>query len=454
MATPSQISLLANHSSTIARVNKAPQGSTETASRLLQKNHDENHIFWRAVAGHNHVAHSVLTTFALGGGPAELQRAFDDGNDIQQPLPAANSETINQLSDPDHFRAHIGQLDQYANFLAFFSQRIESNGYRSVVQEYVFSGNGVAETMFAQLFEGLYHPVIHLALGIEFDQPAIVAEALAQAASHDSMGFEKFLFRAEALSLASSPNSDIANERPLVQLFQDIWTAQPLRDAARGFKDGPSRVREGVLGRTREEITTLAAQFTVDRRSLQPVQRRLAEMFSVAAYVAGAAQQPGKPRKIDFFHLHTITAALSVSVLVQQEWIPVEVKARLVEWKARTDLVWYAASGAVELRLGDLLDYVPGPSADIDWRDLYTAVTMVHDDGHLAKFVRGLKHGEEVSRPFEEGDENGSFPIKEEIWLKIAQLAYDSTVDRPIERKWIWGIGFEENWSIVLSREA
>ncbi|KAJ5527926.1 hypothetical protein N7513_012085 [Penicillium frequentans] len=453
MATSSRIVIPANHPGTIAQVNKNPPGSAETANHLLQRNHDENHIFWRAVAGHNHVAHSVLTTFALGGGPTELQRAFDDGVDIQQPLPAANPEIIAQLSNAEVFCAHIGQLDHYVNFLAYFGKQIEAHGYRFVIQEYCFSDHEIGETMFAQLFEGLYHPLIHLALGIEFEQPGIVAEALAQAASHDSMGFETYFKRVEE-HVRSTPGKVIGS-RPLVELFRDIRTTKALRDASRGFDDGPARVREGVLGRTGEELAALAAQFRVDQHDSETVQRRLAESFSVAAYVAGAAKQPGKPRKVDFFHLHMITAALAVSVMVrEQSWIPLAVKARLVEWKARTDLVWHAASGAVELRLQGAKEYQPGPSAGMDWAALYTAVTAVHDDGHLAKCVRGLKHGEDVSRPFEDGDEEGSFPIQEETWLKIAQLAYDSTFDRPIERKWIWGVGFEENWGLVLATES
>ncbi|KAJ5769688.1 hypothetical protein N7520_004247 [Penicillium odoratum] len=451
MATSSRILITTDHPGKIAQVNKSPSGSAETANHLLQRNHDENHIFWRAVAGHNHVAHSVLTTLALGGGPAELQRAFDDGVDIQQPIPTTNAEIVEQLSNENVFRAHVGKLDQYGNFLAFFSKQIEAHGYRTIIQEYCFSGPGIGETMFAQLFEGLYHPVIHLALGVEFQQPAIVAEALAQAASHDSMGFETYFKRVEELA-REAPAASIGS-RPLVELFRDISTTPMLRDVSRGFDDGPARVREGVLGRVREEMAISAAQFRVEQYDSETVQRRLAESFSVAAYVAGAAQQPGKPRKVDFFHLHTITAALAVSALVQQDWIPVAVKARLVEWKTRTDLVWYAASGAVELRLQDLLEYSPGPSAGMDWAALYTAVTAVHDDGHLAKFLRGLKHGEEVSRPFEDADENDSFPIRGDTWLRIAQLAYDSTVDRPIERKWIWGIGLEENWGLVLATE-
>ncbi|KAL4995977.1 hypothetical protein BDV10DRAFT_202676 [Aspergillus recurvatus] len=438
-----KISLSAEHPG-VARTSNAAPGALEAATRLLQRNHDEHHMFWRSVAGHNHISHSVLTILALGGGPAELQRAFDDGADIQRPMPAADSDIIARLNDPQEFWIRMGQLDQYANFLVYFARQIEARGYRAVVLEYCFDRTSkIAEAMFAQLFEGLYHPVIHLAFGVEFDQPAIVAEALAQAASHDSMGVEPFLLRCEQLALKAR-----AEAAPLVQLFHEAGASPTLRSAPRGFENGPDRVRDGIFGRAGDEVAALAAQFRVSPHELQ---RRLAEMVNCAAYVAASAQRAGRPRKIDFFHLHTVTAALSLSVLGRQSWITDAGKARLVEWKARMDLVWYCASGGVELRLEDVLDYTPALSAGMDWSALYGAVTTVHDDGHLAKFVRALKHGEEVSRPFEDAD---AFPIKGRLWLKIAQMAYDTSVDRPIERKWIWGVGFDENWADVMASEV
>ncbi|GAB1213272.1 hypothetical protein ATERTT37_002421 [Aspergillus terreus] len=444
MATATQIFLSSDHAG-IARVSECPVGAIEAANHLLQTNHDEHHMFWRPVAGHNHLTHSILTILALGGGPAELQRAFDDGRDIQRPIPPVDRQVVEQLGDPEQFRSRIGQLDQYSNFLAFFSQEIATKGYRAVVDEHCFSGSRNAETLFAQLYEGLYHPVIHLAFGIEFEQPSIVAEALAQVASHDSMGIEAFLMNCEAEATQSAHSG-----RTLVQLFRDAEADEALRHAAEGFDDGPARVRDGVLGRTARAITALAAQFRVDP---QDIEHRLAEMINCSAFITGAAQRTGKPRKIDFFHLHTVTASLSIDILVRQPWISPVVKARLVEWKARVDLVWYTATGAVQLHLPSLLNYIPTSSAGMDWAALYQAVAAVHDDGHLAKLVRALKSGEAVSSPFEKGA-GETFPIQGIAWLKLAQMAYDTTVDRPIEEKWIWGIGFDENWTHVLSLES
>ena len=105
-------------------------------------------------------------------------------------------------------------------------------------------------------------------------------------------------------------------------------------------------MRDGVLGRAGKEIASLAAQFRVTPETLE---RRTAEMISCCAYFAGAAQRPGKARKIDFFYMHDVTSSIFLSVFVKQPWINVEDKVRLVEFKGRIDLVWYATCGAAEL---------------------------------------------------------------------------------------------------------
>ncbi|KAL5363625.1 hypothetical protein BJX96DRAFT_178237 [Aspergillus floccosus] len=132
--------------------------------------------------------------------------------------------------------------------------------------------------------------------------------------------------------------------RPLVELFHEAEANPAFRKATYGFTNGPASIR------------------------VQPgeLERRSAEMTSCSAYIAGAAQRPGKPRKIDSFHLHTVTAALALAVLIVQPWIDVAVKARLVEWKTRVDLVWYVSSGAVELHLEHVLQYTPEASAGMD----------------------------------------------------------------------------------------
>lgn len=57
------------------------------------------------------------------------------------------------------------------------------------------------------IITGLLHPMIHLGYGLEFNQPAIVAEALANAAIHDDfMG--TICFPAEQVSRRRKGSED------------------------------------------------------------------------------------------------------------------------------------------------------------------------------------------------------------------------------------------------------
>lgn len=418
MTTTSLISLSPEHLG-LGRLASSPTpvGLLEVANKALQKNHETHHIFFRDQGGHNHIVHSVLSVLALGGSPTDLQRAYDDGVDIvkQRPLPPLDLAIVEQMGDEAQFRARIGQLPQYTNFLAFFKNQIESKGWRDVVAEYLFGGTPLAETMLAQLYEGAYHPLIHLGLGVEFELPNIVAEGLAQAAAHDSANLEAFFVACEKEAKVG---------KPLVQVLGEVRANDKLRTASR-LQDGPVRVRDGVLGRAFNEIVAVASQFRVQTDKLE---RGAAESINVSAYMAGAAQRPGKARKIDFFHMHNVTSSIFLSVLLRQPWIGPEDKVRLVERKGRLDLVWHAASAAPELRLEDAVGYEPVISKGMGWEQIYELVKGAHDDGHVAKFVRALKNGEHVSKPFEKGEGSDVFPIKGDGWLRIAQMECDTTL--------------------------
>lgn len=428
-----------------ARIDDSPAGVIETANELLQKNHDSYHMYFRDVGGHNHISHSILSVLAMGGGPEELKRAYDDGYGYQRPLPPLDPAVVQELSDPEKFMARMFNIDQYTNFLIFFEHEIEIKGWKAVVQEYCFSHTPLAETMFFQLYEGLLHPIIHLGFGVEFEQPSLIAEGLAHAASHDPGNIDTFFHRSEQLA-----HSGTIPSRPLIELYKEVRRNEKTRTSGR-MQDGPWRLRDGPLARSMDEIVGIAAKFQISPEDLE---RRTAEMINCAAYSAGAAQRPGKVRKVDFFIMHNVTCSIFLSVLVKQPWIKVEDKTRLVEWKARLDLAWYAANGAAELRLEDITGYAPTASKGMDWRELYKAVNQVHDDGHIAKFVRALKNGHDASRPFEEGEWAASFPIKGDLWLKIAQMGYDTTKDGIDNNdKWVWGAGFDLAWMKVPNLE-
>lgn len=420
-----------------ARIDKSPPGCIELLNELLQKNHDQFDMFWREVAGHNHTVHSMLSVYVLGGNPDDLQRAYDDDDLHQEPMSAVDRSVVKELGNPDVFLAKMRRLDQYGNYLRFFEEEIEAKGWKAVVIEYVFSRTPVAEAMFAQLYEGAYHPIIHVGFGIEFEQPSIVAEGLAHCATHDSADIGTFFAKAERYARSGSVSS-----KPLVELYKQVRETEKIKSAAK-MTQGPVRVRDGVMAEAQDEIAAVAAQFQVAPDDLE---RGIVEMMSCAAFSCGGAQRPGKGPKVDFFFMHMVTSSIFLTILARQDWISVENKVRLVEWKGRLDLVWYAASSAPALHTKWIESYQPTLSKGMDWHGLYKAVNVDHDDGHLAKFVRALKNAEEVGKGFA-GEE--TFPVKGDMWFKTAQMAYDSTASLPIDAKWIMGAGFDPLWNRV-----
>ncbi|KAL4942085.1 hypothetical protein BDV06DRAFT_170062 [Aspergillus oleicola] len=66
-------------------------------------------------------------------------------------------------------------------------------------------------------------------------------------------------------------------------------------------------------------------------------------MISVCANLVGSVLRPDRKRKLDFFIMHAVTSSIFCRVLIRQDWIKLEDRRRLVEWKGRLDLAWYAA---------------------------------------------------------------------------------------------------------------
>ena len=445
-AATSQVHLSTKHLGIIRGAGDISSGSLEAANRLLQQNHDEHHIFWRDFAGHNHTVHNILTSLALGATPTELQSAFEDNLPGQRPPPPIDEDVIHSFHDDVKFSEKIGDLTHYTNYLIFFERLIQERGYEDVVNQYCFSHTKVADAILTRMFDGAFHSIIHLGLGIEFEQSPIIAEALAQAAVHDHLGTEPFFVAAEKLTHESPTNE----KHNLVDLFAAARANETIRTAARWSDIGVAKMKTGILGRALAETTELASRYRV---APADVDARTAEMISACAYMAGASQRRGKARAIDFFYMHDVTSSVFLTVLTRQPWISTADKARLVEWKGRLDLVWYASCGCPALDGQYISGYAGGPADGMDWEALYKAINSTHDDGHVAKFVRALKNGDEVCRAVEAEDEGAreAFPVRGDMWLRLARMAYDVTVGRPLEQKWIHFAGFDETWDKVAS---
>jgi hypothetical protein len=273
MATSSKIHLSASQQPEFF-VDGITDEAAKTTSSLLQQNHENYDIIFNRSGFHNHLVHHLLTLFALNASPSEIQKGYDNNTSYQRPLDSLEQKVIDDMHDPERFKSYLGSAKNYHGFLVFFQGEIEKKGWQDVLNEYVFKGDQRADDLLVRMFAGFLHPIIHLGFGVEFQQPAIIAEALAQAAVHDVWIGELFHGCEKAV------RADGSNRRPaksVVQLLDEIQGGEKLRSAAH-WKDG-NKIRDGILKRAPEEMIGYASQYRVLESELE---EKTAEMVNAA----------------------------------------------------------------------------------------------------------------------------------------------------------------------------
>ncbi|KAJ6110411.1 hypothetical protein N7486_002646 [Penicillium sp. IBT 16267x] len=411
------------------------EDAARAASKFLQEDMESHHVFFNDEGFHDHIVHGILTLYALGASPEEISAYYERNKSYQRPAQPINKDTIQAMYDRTNFQGYLGKEKQYSNFLAFFQNAIDTKGVSQVLEEYLFAGDDRAETMLSRLFGGLVHPLIHLGFGLEFNQPAIVAQALAQTAVHDDWMGRDYLLPAERLAgEVGKPG-----QKSLLQLLNEIRKDQTLKSSAK-FSD-TNKFRDGVLHRAPQEMLQYAAQYRV---SAEQIPERLADMINTVVYYTSTAQRRDKEIKLDFFFIHCLNSSIFFSTLVDLPFLDQKSKCRLLEWKGRLDLLTYVSRNSPDLLIDEVIQY----PARKDWQTLFShSVAHPSDDGHLSKLVRAVAHGQNVCQPFEK---NGAMPISGDMWLKIGNMAVDSTVG--YDAMWIRSTGFDEAWQNVAGR--
>ncbi|ETI24533.1 hypothetical protein G647_03902 [Cladophialophora carrionii CBS 160.54] len=405
-------------------------------SQLLQENHDKFHIYFNNGGFHNHIAHHLLTIYALGAGPEEIQKAFDLNQSYQRPQFPIKERNVQSMDDPEEFKKFLGKEQYFHDFEAFFRKQIEEKGWEQVLNEQVFAKTEHAERILDRMFAGFLHPLIHLGFGVEFKQPAIIVEALAQACIHDGWT-GTFLHSAE--DAAKSTKSS----KSLVQLINEARANDKLRESAH-WGDG-NKLRDGVFVRAPNEMIALASQWHVKPDELE---QKTAEMINAAVYFTGAAQKPDKQVKFDFFYMHCVNCSIFFSAFIKEPWLKVEDKARLLEWKGRIDLALYVSRGCPELLVDEIKNYHPKNPND-GWSEIIRRVDQFPDDGHASKLVRALANSEQVCKQYESQPDD-VFAIKGDMFLKLGHMAIDSV--EASDPHWVRSAGFDEAWEKVPAR--
>ncbi|KAK0752154.1 hypothetical protein B0T18DRAFT_426681 [Schizothecium vesticola] len=422
---------------------KQTSEAAKTVSDLLQQDLESHHVFFNPSHFHNHIPHHLLTLYSTGAPPRSLRTAHTTNASYQRPALPPHSP-----SPSSYPSSYLGNESYYPDFLRFFQHQISSSSPAAVLSEYLFARTPQAEALLVRMFSGFLHPLIQLLYGVEFNQPAIVAEALAQAAVHSDRGLGDFLLGAEKEAEAGGEGGG----ETMGELYDAVRGDGKLRGAAR-WGDG-DKVREGVLGRAGAEMVKVAGRVRVGVGEGE-LEGRTAEMFDGAVGVAAAAAltsvRGGRGAKFDFFLIHHVNAAPIFLALNKLEWIPRATKARLLEWKMRMDLLQYAARGCPELDLERVRVYQPKcveVGRGVKPIDIISRLHDFPDDGHAIKLGRAALICQEACRTYEGTPVTDRFMIKgEDMWERVLGLIVDS-VEAP-GPNWVRSAGFDEAWKDI-----
>lgn len=338
---------------------------------------------------------------------------------------------------------------------------------------------------------GLLHPLIHLGFGISFKQPAIIAEALAQAATHPD--------DVRPLILApSAPKT--ANPPSLFTILHCVQQSETIRNSVK-WADA-SNFSDGALTRSLKELNSIFSDYHIPATPVS-IDKASAEMTSLSGYFTLTALRPNRAPKVDFFYLHCFNSSIFFRTFnaLPEHSFSLEDKVRLLEAKAKVDIAVYTSLGSPALSVAELEKYtaeraatrktpvaatngaangytngytngaINGGDDDDDahgegaWQPLFRAANaLTSDDGHVAKVIRAAASAAQVCGPYEEGER---WPLRGANWSNAAKMVLESVhvpnaVKIPLPpdsvrlldslKKWVMVTGFEEAWEGVPTR--
>lgn len=391
------------------------------ASKLTSKPSQKHHVFFNDMGFHNHLTHHVLTLFGTGASAVDMQAGYDGNLSYQRPAltptHVSNVAVADQLAEDFSSVAPrlVGKGQHYPDFLLYFQRQIEEHsssgkdgglaGYVTVLKEHFLSGSETADDLLIRLYSGLLHPMIQLLYGLEWAQPAVVAQALAQAAVHRAEPYKGFLLEAERMAKERQQQTQQTDGEPpadILSLYHAAAADATLTKAATYARD--NRIHEGILEHAGTEAVALASRVTVRP---DEIAERTAEMLHATVVVtvcAALSRYPPLQPKVDFLLMHHVNCGPIFVTLANAEWMDSKTSARLLEWKIRMDLLEYVARGSPSIDVDKLRAYVPREETsrckmpDEFFKRLHAL--GADEDGHAIKLARAIEICRRVCRPY------------------------------------------------------
>ena len=428
---------------------KQSDAAAKKTSELLQKDFETHHVYFNDSGFHNHISHHLLSLYGTGASPETIEKGYKDNSSYQRPVVKPHENPAETLRDWEVAKKRLGKEQYYTDFLVFFRAEIERlGGWEQALQEYMFKQDDDRSLdMLVRMHSGFLHPMIQLMFGVEWAQPTIVAMALAQASVHGDSPYRKVFLEAEDTARKNHA-ADQQGQRAMpsiVSLMEEMRADKKLANSAK-LSDG-NKIRDGVLKRAPDEMMRILSKVHVRPEEFQSA---LAQMIDANIYAgAGAAIREGKQPRWDFFLIHHINVLPIYIVLSKQDWIPLETKVRLLEWKIRIDLLQYAARSCPELSLDKITSYTPKDKNADPEHDLVARVhALDQDDGHAIKLLRAVAVGKQFTKPFRD-DAAAQLRLRDDaVYDKLLHLATDAVESGDSER-WVRGAGDAGAWKDI-----
>ncbi|KAJ5654860.1 hypothetical protein N7490_001863 [Penicillium lividum] len=413
---------------------------------LLKLSDEKYHVYFKAIERvllHNHLSHHALTLYSLGASKEVIEEQFHNQTAYQQELPALDEQVANSLSEPASFNKYLADPDQYGNYLHFFQQEMQKEGYEKTMVRYCFADNVEADEVFSRLFLGFIHPLIQLGFGVEFNLSYLSCEALAMSCTQFDEDALPLLIRAEEMAKTRQ------DRLSLVEITDLCSADQILLDSA-VFENLNFFSVKGLVGSHPDRILEYASRYTVNE---DEIALRSAELCNASSYIMAAAQRLNKEPRMDFFLLHLTNCTILTDAIIHKDWISSKAKAKLLSWFGRFAIMLYIVVRSPKLDLAHIRNY-RSQKGDGTWDDTVKRAIAFKDDGHGCKIIRALIHAEKVTKPYQGRPE---FRMRGTDFKQAGLAAVDSFLsDDVISRAgydqveaWIRLAGFDQPWEKV-----
>ncbi|KAG1315074.1 hypothetical protein G6F61_000147 [Rhizopus arrhizus] len=456
------------------------------SEELLLKNNKEFHIFFNEKKFHNHFVHHILAAYSFGADKEKLQEIFEIHAKTQRPLPPSTRKITRE-----NYKEYLDKADAYPDFLVFFQSEVDKYGMLDTVRRWVWHGDFLARTL-----AGLFHPLIHIGYGLEFELPSIVAEGLSmtacteasysqiiphlpklQTGSLTSVQIQSYAENAgssarglasQLISMLSDKVSGLGINDPMASPSHTSNTTTTKDDAAidSHLSTIPPYLRENKLfeifakikhdpafdgivsPELNNEFHKVLSNPNVTSRikhyvqlwhldqNQKDIQSKFKDLHLFSALALGAAaireDHPGVI-KLDFFLMHALTSSEFVHQYLSH--ITPSEAVILLHGQLASFIVAYIVANRPTLNVEGLLKY----KSSLDNIKTNNPWTMAIDksldckEAHVIKSVRSCAVGQVISGRHQDVRLN-------EIWLKVAKMCIE------VDGNWTFGVGFDEKW--------